>query len=212
MRKINQAITVGIIEDDNKLRKILIDSLQLIGVEICFSFSSIEEMKMCKKKNSCPFIIFLDIGLPGISGLDAIGMIRSIYSGSYLVVISGNCDEKVIWTAITRGAQGYLVKPLSLQNIKQQIQSVIDGGVMISPVVGSLLIKKLQMEKSSVLKSFEQLTQREKEVVNYIIKGLTFKEVAQHMGVAMSTVNDFVKKIYRKMDVHSKTELVSLFV
>jgi len=205
-------VTVGIIEDDNKLQKLFIQTLELIGVEVVFAFSSIEEFRMRKANLGNPFIIFLDIGLPGISGLDGISMINGHYPDAHLVVISGNSDQKIIWSAITRGAKGYLIKPIKMESIKQQIQIVIEGGALISPEVGNILVQKVQTDKFSSVKNYNDLTQREKEVIKYLLKGLTYKEVANYMDVASSTINDFVKKIYRKMDVHSKTELLSLFL
>lgn len=205
-------VTVGIIEDDTKLRQLYIDTLQKFDAVVEFACSSVEEFKNIRQQKEAPFVFLLDIGLPGLSGLEAINIINEAYPDTHLVIISGNADEKVIWNAITRGAKGYLVKPIKLDSLRQQLEIVIDGGALISPEVGNILVRKIQAEKLALSKSYAELTQREREVLNYLLKGLTYKEVAVKMELAVSTINDFIKKIYRKMDVHSKTELVALFV
>ena len=205
-------VTVGIIEDDDVLRLNYEDALRHFGAEIEFSFSSIEELKEKENNIAAPFLIFLDIGLPGISGLDGIYLLSKMFPDAHLLVISGNSDEKAIWSAITRGAKGYLIKPIKLELLKQQIDIIIDGGALVAPEVATLLLKKVQLEKIELNKKYADLTPRESEVLNYLMKGFTYKEVAVKMDISVSTVNDFIKKVYKKMDVHSKSELLSLYL
>ena len=117
-------ITVGLIEDDPKLRLNFETFFKLDKeVDVVFSYSSIEQF--LANKNSItydPFIVFLDIGLPGISGLEGVSIINKQYKETHLVILSGNNDEEVIWQAISKGANGYLLKPVSLQEIKKQIE------------------------------------------------------------------------------------------
>ncbi len=205
-------VTVGIIEDDNKLRQLLTETLKLNNAKVLFAFSSIEEYISVRKGLETPFLFFLDIGLPGISGVEAVRFISNVCAEAYLVIISGNADEKIIWDAITAGANGYLIKPIKLQDIKLQLQTVVDGGALMSPEVAQLLVKKIHASKLSANKYISMLTVREKEVIAYLMKGFTYKEVAANMGLSVTTINDYIKKIYYKTNVHSKAELVSLFL
>ena len=205
-------VTVGIIEDDYLLRNNYEVALRQFGAEIEFSFPSIEDLKLNEKNIEAPFLILLDIGLPGISGLDGIYLLSKMFPDAHLLVVSGNADEKAIWSAITRGAKGYLIKPIKMESLKQQIDIIIDGGALIAPEVANLLLKKVQLEKIELNKKYADLTPRESEVLNYLMKGFTYKEVALEMDISVSTVNDFIKKVYKKMDVHSKSELLSLYL
>jgi DNA-binding NarL/FixJ family response regulator len=205
-------VTVGIIEDDNKLRELFTATLELIGASVAFACSSMEELKFISADVPEPFLVFLDLGLPGISGLDGIGIINDYYPDAHLVVVTGNGDRNTIWNAITRRAKGYLIKPIKMQNIQQQIQIVVDGGALISPEVGNLLVSKVHADNLFISKDFGHQTKREKKEISYQLKGLSYKEVARYMNIEVSTVNDFVKKIYPKMNVHSKTELLALFI
>ena len=144
--------------------------------------------------------------------LDGIYLLSKMFPDAHLLVVSGNADEKAIWSAITRGAKGYLIKPIKMESLKQQIDIIIDGGALIAPEVANLLLKKVQLEKIELNKKYADLTPRESEVLNYLMKGFTYKEVALEMDISVSTVNDFIKKVYKKMDVHSKSELLSLYL
>ncbi len=205
-------VTVGIIEDDSKLRMLLTETLRLNKAQVLFDFSSVEEFTANKKGLHSPFLFFLDIGLPGISGIEAVRLIRGFCPETYLVIISGNNDEQIIWNAITAGANGYLIKPVKLENIKQQLQTIVDGGALMSPEVAQLLVKKIHSSKLGTNKYIGMLTAREKDVITHLMKGLTYKEVAAQLGLSTSTVNDYIKSIYHKTNVHSKAELVSLFL
>ncbi len=205
-------VTVGIIEDDSKLRMLLTETLRLNNAQVLFDFSSVEEFTANKKGLHSPFLFFLDIGLPGISGIEAVRLIRGFFPETYLVIISGNNDEQIIWNAITAGANGYLIKPVKLENIKQQLQTIVDGGALMSPEVAQLLVQKIHASKLGTNKYVGMLTPREKDVIGLLMKGLTYKEVAAQLGLSTSTVNDYIKSIYHKTNVHSKAELVSLFL
>ena len=205
-------VTVGIIEDDSKLRMLLTETLRLNNAQVLFDFSSVEEFTANKKGLHSPFLFFLDIGLPGISGIEAVRLIRGFCPETYLVIIIGNNDEQIIWNAITAGANGYLIKPVKLENIKQQLQTIVDGGALMSPEVAQLLVKKIHSSKLGTNKYIGMLTAREKDVITHLMKGLTYKEVAAQLGLSTSTVNDYIKSIYHKTNVHSKAELVSLFL
>ena len=116
-------ITVGLIEDDPKLRSNFEAFFRLDkSIELLFSYSSIEQFLSNKDSlKEEPFIVFLDIGLPGISGIEGVAIINKKFSDTHLVILSGNTDEEIIWQAISKGANGYLLKPVTLEEIKKQI-------------------------------------------------------------------------------------------
>jgi len=205
-------VTVGIIEDDSKLRLLLTETLRLNNATVLFEFSTVEEFTASKKSQQTPFLFFLDIGLPGISGIEAVRLIRNLCTETYLVIISGNTDEQIIWNAITAGANGYLIKPVKLENIRQHLQTIVDGGALMSPGVAQLLVNKIHASKLGTNKYMALLTAREKDVINFLMKGFTYKEVAAQLGLSVTTINEYIKNIYHKTSVHSKAELVSLFL
>lgn len=203
-------ITVGIIEDDRPLRR----SLEIYmnnqkDLYITFSCNSMEAYLEQRTTLDEPFIIFIDLGLPGISGMEGISLIRQQWSETHIVVTTGNDNESVIFDCIQRGANGYLLKPFNVESLIKNIDIIRKGGALITPDVAMKLFKKIHKPQDTYQDVTAHLTARENDVVNELLKGLTYKEIAAVLGISASTVNDHLKNIYVKMDVRTKSELIS---
>lgn len=203
-------ITVGIIEDDRSLRRNL---EAFIGLEkdllISFSCNSMEDFLEQRNKLNEPFIVFIDLGLPGISGLEGITFIRENWAEAHLVVITGNDDDAVIFDCIQRGANGYLLKPFKIEELRKNIDIIRNGGALITPDVAMKLFRKIHKPQERFEDNAANLTPRENGVVNELLKGLTYKEMAIVLGISPTTVNDHLKNVYFKMGVRTKSELIA---
>ncbi len=208
-------ILIGLIEDDAMLRENIETFFGMSPeIRVGFSVSSIEQL-LNDKKNFVqePYLVFIDIGLPGISGIEGISIIRKAFPNTHLVMISGSCSEELIWQAVKAGANGYLLKPLSLKKLLEQIEIVRNNGALISPEVASMLFAKIsQQPPEKKIPTEDLLTKREHDVMDYLLKGLSYKEIANILSISYSTVNDHVKKIYTKLGINSKGELLALFI
>ncbi len=203
-------ITVGIIEDDRSLRRNLEAFIELEkDLLITFSCNSMEEFLEQKNKLNEPFIIFIDLGLPGISGLEGITFIREKWGDVHLVVITGNDDEAVIFDCIQRGANGYLLKPFKIDELRKNIHIIRGGGALITPDVAMKLFRKIHKPQHRFEDNIANLTPRETAVVNELLKGLTYKEIGIALGISPTTVNDHLKNVYFKMGVRTKSELIA---
>ena len=203
-------ITVGIIEDDRSLRR----SLEIYinnqkDLYITFSSNSMEAFLELKNTLDEPFIIFIDLGLPGISGMEGITLIRQYWAEVHIVVTTGNDNESVIFDCIQRGANGYLLKPFSIEALIKNIDIIRKGGALITPDVAMKLFRKIHKPHDTYQDVTAHLTVRENDVVNELLKGLTYKEIAAVLGISTSTVNDHLKNIYVKMEVRTKSELIA---
>lgn len=208
-------LLIGIIEDDHNLRDNIEKFFSLYtDITIVFSVNSIEKfLSENKSLTQEPYLIFIDIGLPGISGIEGISLIRKTYPNAHIVMISGTCNEDSVWEAVSAGANGYLLKPLSLKKIIDQIDIIKNNGALISPEVASMLFSKIaQKTKEKEAKIEGVLTKRELDVVDYLLKGQSYKEIANQLFISYSTVNDHIKKIYAKLEINSKGELLALFI
>ncbi|MEA5426453.1 response regulator transcription factor [Arcicella lustrica] len=208
-------LLIGIIEDDHNLRDNIEKFFSLYtDITIVFSVNSIEKfLSENKSLTQEPYLIFIDIGLPGISGIEGISLIRKTYPNAHIVMISGTCNEDSVWEAVSAGANGYLLKPLSLKKIIEQIDIIKNNGALISPEVASMLFSKIaQKTKEKEAKIEGVLTKRELDVVDYLLKGQSYKEIANQLFISYSTVNDHIKKIYAKLEINSKGELLALFI
>jgi DNA-binding NarL/FixJ family response regulator len=205
-------ITVGIIEDNLALRTGIEEFVsQNNDMRIVFSCNSVEKWLMHHDQNpESPYVLFLDIGLPGISGLKAISVIKDKYPDTKLVVITGDDSRESVWEAITSGADGYLLKPFSLKEISHQIDIIQNGGAALSPMVAEKLIHRINANTRPAREGKNLLlTRRENDVLEQLVKGLSYKEVANILQISFATVNDHIKNIYFKMGVNSKSELIA---
>ncbi len=202
-------ITIGIIEDDWALRQSISDYISRYNdLQLLFSCNCIEKWLVHLEADpEVPKMVFLDIGLPGISGLKAISIIKKDYPETILIIITGDSSIESIWDAILNGANGYLLKPFSLLQLREQIDIIEAGGAALSPNIAEKLIRNIN-QKNNNPATIHLLTSRQNDVLELLIKGLTYKEISNILNVSTATVNDHIKKIYIKMCVNSKSELI----
>lgn len=206
-------ITIGIIEDDPVLRKNFETFLSTQqDTKISFSLNSVEQFLQNKNSYEEPLVVFCDLGLPGISGKDGITYIRQFWNDVYVVVITGNDDESVIYDCIERGANGYMLKPFKLNDLLSHVEIIRSGGTLLSPQVAAKLFKHIRKQSSETDLSNYSLTAREKQVVEELLKGMTYKEIGNILAISSTTVNDHLKNVYRKMGVRTKSELMRMIL
>jgi len=205
--------TIGIIEDDGLLRDNILTMLSREkDIKVVFACASLEEL-LNQKEDKKPSIIFVDINLPGISGLEGIRFLTKKYPDAHLVMMTGVNEHEVIWKAILSGAKGYLLKPFKLATLRSHIDLIRNGGTLISPEVAGILANRMrqgtEQGESFKTKYDEVLTDKERGVFHLLLKGYTYKQIAATLTISQTTVNDYLKKIYHKLEVGSKTELLS---
>jgi two-component system nitrate/nitrite response regulator NarL len=155
-------------------------------------------------------LALIDLGLPDISGIEVIRALRTRFQELPIVVISVTAAESTVLTAITAGASGYLLKTESVAEITEGIGQVLRGIYPLSPSLARHLFKQLSgavtgpREESGV-----KLTARELETLQYLSQGCRYEEVAEKMGVALSTIQWNVRNLYRKLNVHSQVQAIS---
>ncbi len=203
-------ISLGIIEDDRFLRRNIEECVGMVNdVNLSFSFNSMEAFLEQIHVLDEPYIVFIDLGLPGISGLEGITYIRKQWNEVHIVVITGNDDENIVFDCIQRGANGYLLKPFKIKDLFDNIDIIRSGGALITPQVALKLFSKIHKPQESFEDVTSSLTARERDVVNELLKGLTYKEISFALGISTTTVNDHIKNVYIKLDVRSKSELLA---
>ncbi|MEI6264781.1 MAG: response regulator transcription factor [Sphingobacteriia bacterium] len=204
--------TIGIIEDDKDLRDSFDEYAKLNNLFfIIFSCGSIEEWIRVKHVSEIiPDFILLDIGLPGISGIKGLAQLKSFYKNSNIIFISGESDPLTIWDALIDGADGFITKPFNFSDILNKMTVVKNGGVSVDAVslrkiieIGGANKKRAAHNRSSKSK----ITKREQQVVDFLLEGYSYLEVATFLSISYATVNQHIKNIYKKFKVKSKTQL-----
>jgi DNA-binding NarL/FixJ family response regulator len=203
-------IKVGIIEDNIFMLKSYRDYLNSTeGIMVVFSFVSMEEARTQfeKKMVQAPDIILLDIILPGESGSDGIPYLKTHFKDAKIVILSGYNDEKLLMHCIKLGASGYALKSAKLADLIEVIKQTLKTGAFLDEQSISTIIKGIQSKKSN---SFRHLLSfREKEIVALVEKGFSYKQMSEHLFITTYAINYHLKNIYKKLGIHSKSELLS---
>lgn len=164
-----------------------------------------------------PDVLLVDLGLPDISGIEVIRHANQTLPNCECMVVTVFGDEEHVLASIEAGAAGYLLKDASEENFLAGIRELINGGSPISPIIARRLLKRFQSEgaapapiggdKSGATLDVA-LSEREKEILLLASKGFNYPEMGKLMGISPHTVTSHVKKIYRKLAVHSRGEAV----
>jgi DNA-binding NarL/FixJ family response regulator len=151
-------------------------------------------------------IYLLDIVMPEMNGIEAIERILKLYPNASIVMNTIKDDSETIFKALQSGASGYIDKQSFEMNFKEVFESIENGGAYMTPKIARQVISFFNQPKNIS----EQLTEREKDVVNGILDGLSYKLIADRHSIAIDTVRMNVKRIYRKLEINSKSELFKM--
>jgi len=150
----------------------------------------------------------MDIELPGINGIEAVGMIKEIFPEVKILMETIFDDDEKIFNSICAGAEGYILKHTSPAEIMEAIKEIYEGGSPMTPSVANRVMKMLKDRPDSRYRESFDLSDREKEILNCLVKGMSYKMVADTCYISIETVNVHIKNIYKKLQVHSKSEAV----
>lgn len=200
-------IRVGIVEDDKHINESLAELIENTpGFRCVMTTFSIEKAMVLIDRDP-PDIILVDIGLPGMSGIQGIARLKQRYPQMLFLVLTVYEDDDRIFDALCAGACGYLLKKTPSDRLVESIHDAIQGGSPISPEVAHRVIQlfqKLQPEKD-----IERLTPYEMRVLKLLADGNSYSRVAQKLGNSVNTVRFHIRSIYEKLHVHSKSEAVA---
>lgn len=201
-------LNIAIIEDNLQYRTTLSMILQLNE-----KFRLIHKLENCEEmigrfQHEKPDVVLMDINMPGISGIEGVWELKKFFPDMKVIILTVFEEEDKIFGAIKAGANGYLLKKDSPQKILDAIESVHLGE---SPMNGMIAAKVLEYFQQQQKKEFEldkgNLTDREKQILQLLIKGNSYKELAAAIFISVETLNSHIKSIYRKLNVHSRGEL-----
>jgi two-component system nitrate/nitrite response regulator NarL len=200
-----------IIFDDNEERLISVSML----LELSEDLECAGTFKNCNNliediTSTNPNLVLMDIDMPGLNGIEATRLIRKHF-GLLPVIIQTIFEEnEKIFDSLRAGANGYLLKNISPEKFLESLRDALKGG---APMTGSIAAKVLQYFAAEPdIKKNYNLTEREKEVLALLVKGYSYKLIANECAISYSTVNNHIQNIYDKLYVNSATEAVSLAI
>jgi DNA-binding NarL/FixJ family response regulator len=202
---------VWIVEDHEILRKNLqrlcAPARQLNCTE---AFASAESMLLTLRQTPAPEqpqVLLMDVGLPGRSGLEALEDVIKLAPDCRVVILTVFEDEKKISSAISAGASGYLLKTARPEQIVEAIHEASRGGSPMSPLIAASVVKLLaKLTKPTTPVS---LSPREREMLAFIVDGLTAKEMADRLDVSIHTIDTHTRHLFKKLDVRSRAAAVA---
>ena len=204
-------IRIAIVEDDLSFRKLLVSTLQADPDHAVVAEFSEGGAAVRAMSDLAPDMVLVDLGLPDMSGIEVIRQLKASHPECDILVVTTFGDERTITSALEAGANGYLLKGTTLEELRRDIQHLRTGGSPLSPMVARQLLNKLQSkaaDSAPQVPGGTKLTRREHDILQMIAKGFSYAETSQICGVASATVHSHLKSIYRKLEVHSKTEAV----
>ena len=203
-------INISIVEDIKDIREGLCALINGSEGFSCISSFSNAESALRSIVDDKPDVVLMDIGLPGMSGVDCIRKLKAKKPELQIIMLTVYEDDDHIFKALVAGASGYLIKKTPPAKLLEAIQDVYNGGSPMSSQIARKVISAFQtINKSS--DETEVLSSREKEILSYLAKGFRYKEIAEKLFISIETVRTHLRNIYEKLHVHSRTEAVLKF-
>ncbi len=202
-------IRVWLVEDNIPFRRAVARLInKLDGMTCAGEFGSAEESFRRLAIGDIPDVMLLDVGLPGINGLDAVGKIRKALPETRVIILTAFEDDDKIVKAICNGASGYLLKSAPMEEISSAILDVVGGGAPINPRIAKRVLELFSSMAPPEGKDYG-LTPRERQILERMVEGRIKKEIASDLDMNYHTVDAHIRSIYTKLEVHTRAGAVA---
>jgi len=203
-------IRVSIIEDDVQTRSIFAEWLRRAAGFECVSEHGTAESALEKLPAEKPDVVLTDINLPGMSGLEAVRRLKTALPDTQFVMLTVYEDADHIYNALTAGASGYLLKQTPRTKLLEALRDVHAGGSPMTSNIARKVVQAFQQVRSASEEP-DELSAREKEVLDLLARGFLYKEIAESLGISVPTVNTYIRRIYEKLQVRSRAQAVAKY-
>jgi DNA-binding NarL/FixJ family response regulator len=201
-------IDVAIVEDQREIREGLATLINgTPGYRCLGSFKSMEEA-LARLPGSLPHVALIDIGLPGMSGIEGIRALRARFANLLVLVLTIYDDDARIFEAMCAGACGYLLKKTPPARLLESIKEVVEGGAPMSPEVARRVIELFRDVRPPEHADYH-LSPHETRLLKLLVDGHNYRSAAEQLHVSVNTVSFHMRRIYEKLQVHSKSEAVA---
>ena len=205
-------VRLAIVEDNKEYRSTLSKILQRNeDIQVIYELDNCPEMFDFFQDN-LPDVVIMDIDLPVMSGIEGVWHLKQKWPEVKVLMLTVFEDSDKIFGAIKAGANGYLIKKDSPDKILNAIFSLKNGEAIMNGIIASKVLEYFKKQADAVPRLDEyKLTEKEKEILNKLIQGLGYKQIASECFIARETLNTHMKNIYRKLNVHSRGEVAAMF-
>ncbi|MGB4846942.1 MAG: response regulator transcription factor [Saprospiraceae bacterium] len=202
------SITISIVEDLDEVRDGLTQFISLNAeFKMLKTFSTAEEaVKEIPRLK--PEIVIMDINLPGMNGIECIRQVKDLSPGTQFMMFTVYENDEKVFEALKAGASGYLLKNTGLLQMIEAIKELHEGGSPMSSNIARKLVSVFH-EKEKIAQEINTLSSRENEVLQWLSKGLLYKEIADKLSISVATVRQHIHRIYEKLHVQNRTEALN---
>ncbi len=205
------AITVSIVEDNDQLRGTLARVINRAEGFHCLSQYPDAEAAVEALPRDHPDVVLMDINLPGMNGVECVRRLKQLAPDSLVIMLTVYEDTENIFNALAAGASGYLLKRTPRAEVLDAIREVHRGGSPMTTHIARKVVQSFQQTGASSQPT-ESLSPREQEVLDCLSKGFLYKEIADKLGIGYETVHTYIRRIYEKLQVRTRTEAVAKFL
>jgi DNA-binding NarL/FixJ family response regulator len=205
------SISVSIVEDNDKLRATLARVLNRAEGFRCLSQYANAEDALKDLPQVRPDVVLMDINLPGMNGVQCVRQLKALLPEIQVMMLTVYEDTENIFNALAAGASGYMLKRTSSKELLEAIQDVQRGGSPMTMHIARKVVQSFQ-HTAATAQSTENLSEREQQVLDCLSRGLMYKEIAEKLGISYETVHTYIRRIYEKLQVRTRTEAVAKFL
>ncbi len=203
-----KTIRTAIVEDMRNIREGLVTLINFTDGFTCSGgYRSMEEA-LARIKGNVPDVLLSDIGLPGMSGIEGVRILKDEFPDLTVLMLTVYDDDERIFDALCAGASGYLLKRTSPAKIIENIREAVSGGAPMSPEVAARVIRLFREVRPPEKVDYD-LTPHETRLLKLLVEGHNYTTAAQELGVSYNTIKFHMRHIYEKLQVHSKSEAVA---
>lgn len=201
-------IKVSIVEDDGEARKMLAEWINCAEGMKCVGEHGSAESALASLPREQPAVVLMDINLPGMNGVECVRRLKILLPDTQFVMLTVYEDADHIFNALAAGATGYLLKQTPKPELLAAIHGVNLGGSPMASNIARRVVQSFQQTRI-VSSQAEELSVREQEVLNLLSRGFLYKEIADSLSISVSTVNTYIRRIYEKLHVRSRSQAVA---
>ena len=196
---------MSIVEDQRDMRESLVEWLNNAPGLRCVGAHASAEEALRDIPGERPDVVLMDINLTGMNGIQCVGRLKQMLPRIQVLMLTTYDESDLIFDSLRAGANGYLLKNMPREDLVRAVDQVHAGGAPMSLQIARRVINYFHQNKKPAT-GLEQLTAREQDILRLLAKGYLYKEIADHLGISMSTVRTHISAVYEKLHVQSRTE------
>ncbi len=209
------ATHISIVEDNDKLRGTLAKVINRADGFKCVSDYGSAEDALADLPKIKPDVVLMDINLPGMNGVECVRKLKIILPATQVMMLTVYEDTDNIFNALAAGASGYMLKRTPAKELLEAIHEVRRGGSPMTTHIARKVVLSFQKSAAASAKTageLSELSDREQQVLDLLAQGLIYKEIAEKLGISYETVHTYIRRIYEKLQVRTRTEAVAKFL